>query len=31
MAEEKDNRKVVIELRNVKREFRVGSEVVKAL
>ncbi|MCR5434212.1 MAG: ABC transporter ATP-binding protein [Bacteroidaceae bacterium] len=31
MSEEKDNRKVVIELRNVKREFRVGSEVVKAL
>ena len=28
---ETDNRKVVIELRNVKREFRVGSEVVKAL
>ena len=31
MAEEKDNRKVVIELQNVKREFHVGSEIVKAL
>ena len=27
----KENRKVVIELQNVKREFHVGSEVVKAL
>jgi len=31
MAEEKDNRKVVIELQNVKRYFQVGSETVKAL
>ena len=29
MAE--DNRKVVIELQNVKRYFQVGSETVKAL
>ena len=28
---EQDNRKVVIELQNVRREFHVGSEVVKAL
>ena len=28
---EENNKKVVIELRNVKREFHVGSEVVKAL
>ncbi|MDD5970477.1 MAG: ABC transporter ATP-binding protein, partial [Paraprevotella sp.] len=28
---EQDNRKVVIELQNVKREFHVGSETVKAL
>ena len=28
---EKNNKKVVIELQNVKREFHVGSEVVKAL
>lgn len=31
MAEQKDNRKVVIELQNVKRYFQVGSETVKAL
>ena len=31
MAEEKDNRKVVIELQDVKRYFQVGSETVKAL
>ena len=31
MAEEKDDRKVVIELQNVKRYFQVGSETVKAL
>lgn len=31
MAEERDNRKVVIELQNVKREFQVGSETVKVL
>ena len=28
---EQDNRKVVIELQNVRREFHVGSEIVKAL
>ncbi len=28
---QEDNRKVVIELQNVKREFHVGSEIVKAL
>lgn len=28
---DQDNRKVVIELQNVRREFHVGSEVVKAL
>ena len=31
MNEQKDNRKVVIELDNVKRYFQVGSETVKAL
>lgn len=31
MSEEKDNRKVVIELKNVRRQFQVGSETVKAL
>ena len=31
MAEGKDNKKVVIELQNVKRVFHVGSEIVKAL
>lgn len=31
MSEQKDNRKVVIELENVKRYFQVGSETVKAL
>ncbi|MBR2153623.1 MAG: ABC transporter ATP-binding protein [Bacteroidaceae bacterium] len=31
MAEEKDGRKVVIELQDVKRYFQVGSETVKAL
>ena len=29
--EQTDNRKVVIELQNVKRYFQVGSETVKAL
>ena len=29
--EQMENRKVVIELQNVRREFKVGSEVVKAL
>ena len=28
---EQDNRKVVIELQDVRREFHVGSEIVKAL
>lgn len=31
MSQEKDNRKVIIELDNVKRYFQVGSETVKAL
>ncbi len=31
MEEAKENRKVVIELQNVKRYFQVGSETVKAL
>ena len=31
MMEEKDDRKVVIELRDVRREFHVGDEVVRAL
>ena len=31
MSENKDKRKVVIELDNVKRYFHVGSEIVKAL
>ena len=31
MSEVNDNRKVVIELQNVKRYFKVGSETVKAL
>ena len=31
MNEQKDNRRVVIELDNVKRYFQVGSETVKAL
>ncbi len=31
MSEEKENRKVVIELQDVRREFQVGDEVVKAL
>ena len=29
--EQKENRKVVIELQNVKRDFHVGSETVRAL
>ncbi len=31
MSEQKENRKVVIELQDVRREFHVGDEVVKAL
>ncbi|MCD8302928.1 MAG: ABC transporter ATP-binding protein [Prevotellaceae bacterium] len=31
VAQQEDNRKVVIELRNVKRDFHVGDEVVRAL
>lgn len=31
MMEEREKRKVVIELQDVRREFKVGSEVVKAL